>query len=144
MKIRGDFVTNSSSSSFVVAIRSEDVLAEKRARYKDDPFVLKFLDLAERFLWNQPAENTIHTEEELTDYFLKDYDLEAIGELLNTEDRWMKRTKELYEKCLARLKDGWEIRTYCLDWHEDKMQGELFSWLPDGETLDVLEGEMEG
>lgn len=105
MKIRSDYVTNSSSSSYVIAYRSLPKFDEETiVKY---PFLENYGKLIEKVLFtagdNDTTEGEVaRTKEEYDKWFLDRYSWRnfTLEELLE-DDQWL---RERYEKAIEYLK----------------------------------------
>lgn len=132
MKIKTDFITNSSSSSFIIAMQGTvEVDDETLKRY---PFIAKHMELISKILLSG---DTFSSVKELDEYFLDQYawgDIDTIEKVL--EDSYQ---APLYNKCKEMLEKGFLIFEKCVEYSETEITNILYS-LEDDETFIILEG----
>lgn len=92
MKFRNSFVTNSSSSSYIISTSKEN-----KNRMND------FYDIVDHMIGYETDEPILITSEKKLNEYVKDtYDI-SLPEILNGEDKYY---KERYGKILEELKNG--------------------------------------
>jgi hypothetical protein len=123
MKVRLDFVTNSSSSSYVVAFKQ---LSEDETN-KLPMFAKKLVEGFVNML------SAIKSKEDLDKYFLEYYGYETIDEML-AEDEWAKRR---YDEWLDKINQGFAIGEISVEYGDETMPGFLRS-ISDGESVIIL------
>jgi len=125
MKVRSSFVTNSSSSSFILAVKDEGFLNSGTSKLK--AFVKKVLF---------GGAEIIKTQEELDNFFEENYVWgKTLKEFLADEDN--KWEKENYTEYLNYLQKGYLIVERTIDQNDETMN-DLMSNIPDGENIIML------
>lgn len=134
MKIRLDFVTNSSSSSYFVAYKPLPDFDEKTLHTYP---ILKNLIKLYTMIFNC-GYNTIYNKEDWDEYLCEYcgyYD--SIEELLKEEDYLL----EHYNKVLTYLEKGFNISHFSLDYSEQNLEYLINKFAENNEYFIILEDD---
>jgi len=139
MKIRVDFITNSSSSNYVIAYKAlPNVDQQTMEKY---PFLCKYYDLVEQMLFSDGRfdenETCVATQPEGIDsafvrFFGWDDDT-TVNEVL-AQSEWV---SALYEKCKKQISEGYQILFKNVD-YRDKALSEIIEALAVGNSNFIL------
>jgi hypothetical protein len=142
MKVRRDFVTNSSSSSYVIAYRSLPKFDEETlAKY---PFLENYDKLIEKVLFTEgdnatTAGEVARTKEEYDQWFLSTYSWRnnTLEEILE-DDRWL---RDRYNKAIEYLEKGFNILSKDVDYNDEYCANMLRELAKDEDNFVILEDE---
>lgn len=140
MKIRSDYVTNSSSSSFVIAYRSlPEFDKETINKY---PFLKNYSNLIERVLFTAGDSETsagevFATKEEWDKHFIEYYgwrEVNTVEEILEDDDY----LKERYDLAVSYLENGFNILEKSVDYSDSYCENMIRELANDKENFVIL------
>lgn len=141
MKIRNDFVTNSSSSSYVIAYRSLPEFDEETiTKY---PFLKNYGNLIEKVLFtagdNDTTEGEVfRTKKEWDEHFIEYYgwrDQDTVEKILADDDYLVDR----YNKAISYLEKGFNILDKSVDYNDSYCACMIKELANDTENFVILE-----
>lgn len=140
MKIRLDYVTNSSSSSYVIAYRNLPEFDEETlSKY---PFLKNYGNLIEKALFT-PGDNdttvgeVFKTKEEWDEHLLKFYYYDTIEELFEAEEY----SEEDYNRAITYLENGFYILDKSVDYCDSYCSHMIYALAEDKDNFVILEDD---
>lgn len=143
MKIRSDYVTNSSSSSYVIAYKSLPEIDEETL--KKYPFLKNYGKLIETVLFTEGDNDTtagtvLRTKEEYDDNFISEYgwrDNATVESILKDDDYLV----DMYNKAIEYLEKGFNILDKRVDYNDTYCQNMIRELAEDKENFVILEDD---
>lgn len=141
MKVRSDFVTNSSSSSFVIAYRANVEVDEETV--KKYPFVSLYPRLIEALIdatdyCNTEIADVFSTQEEYDKFFIDRYGWKkhTVQEIIEDDEDYRREYEEA-SKCLA---DGYAIMRKRVSDSDCSLESFIKTMAKDNDGFVILEG----
>jgi len=145
VKFRIDFVTNSSSSNYVIAYKAlPSIDQQTMERY---PFISKYYNLVEQMLfadsrWNESETCVAAKLEDIDSAFVRFFgwdDEETINEVLAQSD-WV---NDLYERCKRHIGDGYQILMKNIDYRDETLSEIIEAMAMDNSDFILMANEKE-
>lgn len=143
MKVRSDYVTNSSSSSYVIAYKTlPEIDEETLAKY---PFLKNYVKLIEKVLFTEGDNDTTagtvsRTKEEYEANFVSTYGWKRDMTLQDVleDDEWL---TDRYNKAIEYLEKGFNILEKSVDYNDSYCQNMIEELAEDKDNFVILEDE---
>lgn len=143
MKVRSDYVTNSSSSSYVIAYKTlPEIDEETLAKY---PFLKNYGKLIEKVLLTEGDDDTTagtvsRTKEEYEANFVSTYGWKRDMTLQDVleDDEWL---TDRYNKAIEYLEKGFNILDKSVDYNDSYCQNMIEELAEDKDNFVILEDE---
>ena len=143
MKVRSDYVTNSSSSSYVIAYKTlPEIDEETLAKY---PFLKNYGKLIEKVLFTEGDNDTTagtvsRTKEEYESNFVSTYGWKRDMTLQDVleDDEWL---TDRYNKAIEYLEKGFNILDKSVDYNDSYCQNMIKELAEDKDNFVILEDE---
>lgn len=143
MKVRSDYVTNSSSSSYVIAYKTlPEIDEETLAKY---PFLKNYGKLIEKVLFTEGDNDTTagtvsRTKEEYEANFVSTYGWKRDMTLQDVleDDEWL---TDRYNKAIEYLEKGFNILDKSVDYNDSYCQNMIEELAEDKDNFVILEDE---
>ena len=142
-KIRSDYVTNSSSSSFVIAYKSlPDIDEETLKKY---PFLNNYGKLIEKILFSEGGYETTagkvyRTKEEWDKYFIKNFgwgNYNTVKSIIE-DDNYL---TDMYNNVIKYLEKGFNILYKHVDYSDEYCSNMIYELAKDKDNFIILEDE---